>query len=90
MKDRNNANGRFIQVSQLPQIDSHLTAKLNIDDALDEASLVRKDENIDFNNNMLTNINSFTSNTQAVKDNQVFTKTYVDQFSNDNERNRKN
>ena len=26
LNDRNNTNARFIQVSQLPQIDSHLTA----------------------------------------------------------------
>ena len=28
LNDRNNTNARFIQVNQLPQVDSHLTAKL--------------------------------------------------------------
>ena len=37
----------------------------------------------------MTNINSITLNTQAVNDNQVITKVYVDQFHIDNERNRR-
>ena len=39
--DRNNTNARFFQVNQLPQIDSQSTAKLYIDKAIDETSLVR-------------------------------------------------
>ena len=31
LNDRNITNARFIQVNQLPQIDSHLTAKLYVD-----------------------------------------------------------
>ena len=34
MNDRNITNARFIQVNQLPQIDSHLTAKKNVDHAI--------------------------------------------------------
>ena len=45
--DRNFANARFIQVNQLPKIDSHLTAKLYVDnaisDSVDESSLLRLD-----------------------------------------------
>ena len=37
---RNITIARFIQVNQLPQIDSHLTAKLYVDSAIDEPSLV--------------------------------------------------
>ena len=44
---------------------------------------------IDFNDNKLKNINSITLNTQAVNDNEVVTKSYVDQFHNDNERSRR-
>ena len=51
--------------------------------------MVRNNQDNDFNNNNLTNINSITLNTQAVKNNQVITKAYVDQFHNDNERNRR-
>ena len=36
LNDRNITNARFIQVNQLPQIDSHLTAKLYVDNAIDE------------------------------------------------------
>ena len=37
LNDRNITNDRFIQVNQLPQIDSHLTAKLNVDNAISDA-----------------------------------------------------
>ena len=89
LNDRNITNARFIQVNQLPQIDSDLTRKLYVDNVIDEPSLVRNNQDNDFNNNNLTNINSITLNTQAVDDNHVITKAYVDQFHNDNERNRK-
>ena len=49
-----NTNARFIQTNQLPQIDSHLTAKLYVDKAIDESSLVRHNQDNDFNNNNLT------------------------------------
>ena len=45
LNDRNITNARFVQVNQLPQIDSHLTAKLYVDnaisDSVDERSLLR-------------------------------------------------
>ena len=56
-------------------LDSHLTAKLYVDNTIDEPSLVRNNQDNDFNNYNLTNINSITSNTQAVNDNRVFTKS---------------
>ena len=40
------------------------------------------------NNFSLTNINSFTLNTQAVNDNQVITKSYVDLFHLEKRRSR--
>ena len=52
LNDRNVTNIRFLQVNQLPQIDSHLTAKLYVDnaisDSVDESSLLRlgTDENL--------------------------------------------
>ena len=85
LNGRNITNGRFIQVNQLPQIDSHLTAKLYVDNATDQPSLVRNNQDDDFNNFNLTNINSISLNTQAVNDNQVITKSYVDQFHQENE-----
>ena len=86
LNDRNITNARFIQVNQLPQIDSHLTAKLYVDNTINEATLVRNNQDNDFSNYNLTNINSITLNTQAVNDNQVITKAYVDQFHQENER----
>ena len=55
----------------MPQIDSHLTAKLYTDNAIDEESLVRVNEDIDFNSQNLTNIKSITLNKQAENDNEV-------------------
>ena len=60
-----------------------------VDFAVDESSLVKNNQNNDFNNNNLTNINSITLNTQAVNNNQVITKAYVDQFHQENERSRR-
>ena len=73
----------------MPQIDSHLTAKLYVDNSIDETSLVRNNQDNDFNINNVTNINSITLNTQAVNDNQVITKAYVDQFHQQNEGSRR-
>ena len=89
LNDRNITNARFIQVNQLPQIDSHLTAKLYVDNAIDEPSLVRNNQDNDFGNYNLTNINSITLNKQAENDNEVITKSYVDHFHQENERSRR-
>ena len=89
LNDRNFTNARFIQVNQLPQIDSLLTAKLYVDNSIDEVSLVRNNQDNDFNNYNLSNINSSTLNKPAENDNEVITKAYVDQFQNDNEKNRR-
>ena len=73
----------------MPQLDSPLTAKLHIDNARDEPSLVRFNQYIFFGNYKLTNINSFTWSTQAFIDNQVITKAYRDQFHQENEPSRR-
>ena len=73
LNDRNITNARFIQVNQLPQIDSHLTAKLCVDNSLDEPSLVRNNQDNDFNTYNLFNINRITLNKQAENDNEVIT-----------------
>ena len=90
LNDRNITNARFIQVNQLPQIDSHLTTKLYVDTEIDQPSLVRNNQDNDFSNYNLTNINSITLNKQAESDNEVITKAYVDQFHQENERSRRN
>ena len=60
-----------------------------MDNSIDEPSLVRNNRNNDFGYYNLTNINSITLNTQAVNDNEVITKPYVDQFYQQNERSRR-
>ena len=89
LNDRNITNKRFIQVNQLPQIDSHLAAKLFVDNSIDEPSLVRINQDNDFNNINLTNINGITLNKQAEIDIEVIIKAYVDQFHQENERSRR-
>ena len=86
LNDRNITNARFNQVFQLPQIDSHLRAKLYVDNAIDQISVVRINQDNDFNNQNLTKLNSITLNKQAENDNEVITKAHIDQFHNDNER----
>ena len=89
LNDRNITNARFVQVIQLPQINSHLIAKLYVDNEIDQPSLVRNSQDNNFNNNNLTNINSITLNKQAENDNEVITKAYVDQFHQEIERSRR-
>ena len=66
-----------------------MTAKVNVDDARDEKSLLGKNQNKDFNNFNLTNIVSITLNSQAVSDTHVKAKAYLDRFHIYNERNRR-
>ena len=89
LKDRNITNARFNQVNQLPQIDSHLTAKLYVDNTVDESSLVRNNRDSDFGNYSLSNINSNALKKQAENDNEVVTKSYVDHFHQENEQSRR-
>ena len=62
---------------------------LYVDNAIDEASLVRNNKDNYFNNYNLTNIISITLNKQAENDNEVFNEAYVDQFHKENERSRR-
>ena len=89
LSDRNFTNARLIQVNQWPQIDSHLTANLYVDTEIDQSSLARNNQDNDFNNSTLKNINSITLNKQAENDKEVITKAYVDQIHQENERSRR-
>ena len=89
LNDRKITNARFIQVNQLPQIDSHLAATLYVDYSIDESNLVKNNKDNDFGIYNLTNINSISSNKQSENDTEVVTKAYVDEFHNDNERTRR-
>ena len=74
LNGRNITDARFIQVNQLPEIDSYLIAKLYVDNCIDEVSLVRNIQDNDFHNYNLISINSITLKTQAILANQVITK----------------
>ena len=79
------------RIKNLPDLISirEAASKLFVDSEIDQPSLVRNNQDNDFNNYNLTNINSITLNTQAIDDNQVITKAYVDQFHQENERSRR-
>ena len=66
-----------------------MTAKLYVDTQIDQPSVVRNNQNNDFGNYNLTNINTITLNKQAESDNEVITKAYVDQFHQENEKSRR-
>ena len=60
-----------------------------VDNAINEATLVRNNQDNDFSNYNLTNRNSITLNKQTENYNEVITKAYVDQFHQENERSRR-
>ena len=94
MNDRNISNARFIQVNQLPQIDSHLTAKLYVDiaisNSIDESSLLRLDPgeklNLNEEDSIISNF-TFTSPKTTI---EIPTKSYIDSSHDENERLRRN
>ena len=79
VNDRNFTNARFIQVNQLPQIDSHLTAKLYVDntisDAVKEQSLLRLDPDEKLKQDSVILNSTLTSPNKIIK---LPTKSYVD------------
>ena len=93
LNDRNITNCRFLSVNQLPQIDSHLTAKLYVDntisDGVNESTLLRLDPDeklkLDEQNSILL-ISSLTSPRTII---ELPTKSYVDSLHGENERSRR-
>ena len=84
LNDRNITNARFIQVNQLPQIDSHLTAKLYVDnaisDSIDESSLLRLDPDEKLTQDSII-LNSTLTSSKTIL--EIPTKNYVDNKFND-------
>ena len=89
LNDRNITNARFIQVNQLPQIDSHLCAKLYVDNAIDESSLLRLDPNekLDLDNQESIILNSTLTSPKTII--EIPTKAYIDSLHEENERSRR-
>ena len=84
LNDRNITNARFIQVNQLCQIDSHLTPKLYVDNAIsggiDESSLLRLDHDEKLEQNSII-VNSTLTSPKTIL--ETPTKNYVDHKFND-------
>ena len=84
LNDRNITNARFIQVNQLPQIDSHLTAKLYVDnaisDGINEQSLLRLDPDEKLTQDSIILNSTLTSPKTII---ELPTKNYVDNKFND-------
>ena len=75
LNGRLNANARFIQVNQLPQIDFHLTAKLYVDNAINEQSLLRLDPDEELKKDSIILNSTLTSPKTII---EIPTKNYVD------------
>ena len=84
LNDRTITNARFIQVNQLPQIDSHLTAKLYVDnaitDSIDESSLLRLDTDEQLTQDTIVLNSTLTSPKTII---ELPTKNYIDDKFND-------
>ena len=84
LNDRNITNARFIQVNQLPQTDSHLTAKLYVDnaisDGINEQSLLRLDPDEKLTQDSII-LNSTSTSPKTIV--ELPTKNYVDNKFND-------
>ena len=84
LNDRNITNARFIQVNQLPQIDSQLTAKLYVDntrtDAIDEPSLLKLDPDEKLKQDSII-LNAILTSPKTII--ELPTKNYVDIKFND-------
>ena len=84
LNDRNITNARFIQVNQLCQIDSHLTPKLYVDNAIsgaiDESSLLRLDPDEKSEQDSII-LNSTLTSPKTIL--EIPTKNYVDHKFND-------
>ena len=89
LNDRNITNARFIQVNQLAQIDSHSLAKLYVDNAIHESSLLRLDpvEKLDLNNQDSIISNSTLTSPKTII--EILTKSYIDSLHEKNERSRR-
>ena len=85
LNDKKFTNARFIQVNQMPQIDSHLTAKLYVDNSIDESSLLRLDPNekLDLDNQGSINLNSTLTSPKTVI--EIPTKACIDSLHEGNE-----
>ena len=77
-------NIKCVKVIFQPAVNEHLTPQVYVDRAIDEMSLVRNTQDNDFNNNNLTNKNGITLDFQAVNDNEVITKAFIDHFHQQN------
>ena len=82
-------NMKFVQVNYQPAVNQHLTPKNYVDNAIDESTLVRNNQDNNFKFYNLTNVKSITLTTQALSDNQVIIRAYVDQFHQENDQPRR-
>ena len=78
MNGKNITNARFIQVNQLPQIYSNLTAKLHVENYLDKSSLVRSNQDNNLSDSKLTNVNCNIVSRGPTSDIELSTKRYID------------
>ena len=86
--DKKLDNIGFIKLNGYQAKGQLATAKCSADQSIDEHTLVRKSQNIDFTNHTLGNISQITLNSEPTDDNHIATNSYVDSLS-EKERNRR-
>ena len=83
-EDKNLDKVTFLKVNSRPAVGEHLATKYYVDqgfsDSVDESTVVRTNKENDFKKFKLTNESKITLKAQAINHNQVFAKSYVDQF----------
>ena len=90
---RNFSKARYIQVNQWPQVDSHVAAKLYVDDTipnrLDESTLLRldPDEKLKLDEQDSIVLNSTLTSPRTII--ELPTKAYIDGLHQENERSRR-
>ena len=94
LNDRNITNARFIQLNQLPQVDSHLTAKLYVDNAIfdtknyvdnkfNDPSIIKNTDHVDFNAKDLDKVGWTKVNKMPAIEEHLTPKLYVENFIKD-------
>ena len=83
--DKKLGNIKFVKVNYQLAVNSHLTPKRYVDNAIHEIFFVKNNCDNNYNKFSRTNKNSITLNTQTTFDNKVKAKSYVDQFHQQNE-----
>ena len=78
LKDKNFDNARSLKIKGLPAVSLQVTSKLNVDNAMDDTTLVRNDKNNDFELLPSINVSHISFVSEPIGDSRFTTKVFVD------------